>query len=153
MALQHVRKLTAWAVLGLFTLQTGCAGGAKTLERKDLVDPKPAEEYRVTTVDGRTLTFISLHLEGESLEGTVRYTTRETEGTGDAARTNVTNRYEEVNLPWSQVATVEAEQGRSSDNSVFFAAGALIAGVATFLLLTQGSTNPPTAGGGGKGPP
>ena len=130
---------------------SGCASGPKALDRKDLVHPEPARAYHVALTDGRTMTLISLHLEGDWLMGTRRITESTTEGSGEAARTNVTNRYEEVKIPWSEVAGVEADRGSSRDSSVYLAGAALVAGVAAFLLLSGSSNPPPSTGGGGGG--
>jgi len=143
------RPVALLAVLALL-VQAGCATGAKTLSQDDLVNPKPARSYRVFLRDGRTLTLISLHREGELLLGTARTTVTETLGEGETARTNVTNRYENVKLPMADVERVEAEGSKAADASLFMAAGAIVMGVAAFLLLTQDSAPPPTGGGGGK---
>jgi len=149
---------TGKRILGLILVvalaaPAGCASGTQTLERKDLVHPEAARDYRVNLKDGRTMTLISLHVEGDWLLGTRRITETTTEGTGEAARTNITNRYEEVKLPWSDVASVEADRGSGRDSSVFLAGAALVAGVAAFILLSGSSNTAATGGtgGGGKG--
>jgi hypothetical protein len=143
-------RRTAGGLLPI-VLVTGCAGGWTRLDEESLAAPEPARSYRVATRDGRTLTFIDLHLEGDFLVGTRRETVEERVGEGDAARTSVTNRYEEVRLPWSEVKTVEAERERRSASSYLLAAGALGVGVAAFLLLSGNGETDPDGGGGGKG--
>ena len=145
------QRLLALVLVVALGAPSGCASGPKTLGRKDLVHPEPARAYHVSLTDGRTMTLISLHLEGEWLMGTQRITESTTEGTGEEARTNVTNRYEEVKIPWSEVAGVEADRGSNRDSSVFLAGAALLAGVAAFLLLSGNSNTAPTTGGGGGG--
>lgn len=129
----------------------GCATGWKQLDREELADPEPASSYKVTTRNGRELTFVSLHVEGDWLVGTARFTSSEVEGEGEEARTNVTNRYEEMRLPWNEIETVEAEADRAKDTGVYLAAGALVVGVAAFLLLSGGEDTP--TDGNGKTPP
>ena len=136
----------------LLCLSNGCAGGWKQLDREDLVDPDSANSYRVTTRDGRELTFVSLHIEGDWLVGTARFTSRETEGEGEDARTNITNRYEEMRVPWDEVESVEAEDGKEKGTGVFLAAGAIVVGIAAFLLISQGGEDSPSDGNG-KGIP
>lgn len=131
------------------TLFLSCAGGPALLQRKDLENPKPAESYRVTTTDGQVLFFISLHLEGDWLAGTTRLTSEETEGEGETQRTNITNRYQEVRIPWAEVRSVEALGLKRGGSSVFLAGGALILGVAAFLVLS--STGGSDTSDGGKG--
>jgi hypothetical protein len=149
---RQVRRPVAFVLAICLTISTGGAGGRTALDRADLLDPDPAQSYLVTTKDGRELTFISLHLEGDWLVGTVRITTSEVEGEGEDARTSVTNRYEEMRLPWSEVAGVEADVGKKGGSGFLLAGGAIVVGVAAFLLLTGGSDDEPTDNGGKGGP-
>lgn len=142
------RRPAAWLALVGLLAQTACAGGTKTLKSADLVDPKPASAYRVFLRDGTARTLISLHQEGEWLLGTERITVTETLGEGETARTNVANRYQDVRLPMADVERVDAEGTKGMDGSIFMAAGAIILGVAAFLLLTQDSGVDPLDGGG-----
>ena len=144
----RVRPVVVTWLVGLLALQTGCGGGARVLSQSELIQPKPAKSYRVTTRDGAVHRFISLHLEGDWLVGTVRVTSRERVGEGETVRENVTNRYEEKRLPWSSVVRVEAVGMESRDWGFLLAAGAIAAGVGVFLLLTQESPTPPVGGGG-----
>ncbi len=154
MTFPMIRRALVGCLTGALLFQTGCAGGTKVLDREDLVHPEPAREYTVTLKDGRTLTFIALHLEGDNLAGTQRITREVTEGTGETARTNVTNRYLETRVPWSEVDQVQADLEGGKDQTIFIAAGAILAGVGVFLLATSGDSNPPAGdGGGGKTPP
>ena len=147
------RRVMAALVAGALVAQTGCSGGWQSLDREELVEPEPAKSYLVTMKNGDQMTFISLHLEGEWLEGTRRITLAEAVGEGETGRRNVTNRYEETRLPWAEVAVVEAEAGPKSDHSLWLAVGAIAAGVATFIILTGDSVKaPPDDGGGGKTP-
>ena len=140
------------AVLAAALLGTAaCAGGPTRLDREDLLDPPAANAYVVTTNAGQRLTFISLHLENDDLLGTVRRTSTQTVGEGETQRENVTNRYEELRIPWAEVASVEAEGGKSGPSGVLLAGGAIVLGAAAFLLLTGGSTETADGGGGGKG--
>ncbi|HET9234596.1 MAG TPA: hypothetical protein VFP10_10685 [Candidatus Eisenbacteria bacterium] len=139
------------AALLVFTLlcACGCAGTTK-LDREDLAAPPEAETYRVSMRDGRNLDFIALHMEEDWLVGTVRHTSAESTGEGDASRSSVTNRYEEVRVPWSDVTLVEADTGRGGPSGLLLAGGAIVAGAVAFLLLSQsGDDNPDTGGGGG----
>jgi hypothetical protein len=151
MTWKTTKRLLTLFLAATFVVPFGCAGGPKTLERKDLVHPEAARDYRVTLKDGRTMTLISLHLEGDWLMGTQRITESVSEGEGETARTNITNRYEEVKIPWSDVASVEADRGSNHDSSIFLAGAALVAGVAAFLLLSGNSSTAPSGGGGGGG--
>ena len=94
---------------------------------------------------------ISLHVEGEWLVGTARITKTETVGEGEDARTNITNRYEEMRIPWEEVDTVEADIPRKTSH-LLLAAGGVALGIVAFLLFTGGSDSPP-ADNGGKPPP
>ena len=152
MTSRQVRRPIALALAICLTVSSGCAGGRTVLDKEDLLDPDPAHSYMVTTNDGRELTFISLYLEGDWLVGTVRITTSEVEGEGEDARTSVTNRYEEIRLPWSEVAHVEAEGGKKGGSGFLLAGAAIVVGVAAFLLFTGGSDDEPTDNGGKGGP-
>jgi hypothetical protein len=145
-----VKRLIA-AILGAVLLvESGCAGGMKTLEREDLQNPKPARSYRVTLVSGEVLTFISLGLEGEYLAGTIRTTKETVTGEGDQARSTVTNVYEERRIPWAEVATVEADQDKQEGQTWLLALGAVAVGVVAFLILADSGEDPPVDDGGGK---
>jgi hypothetical protein len=146
----RLRKWMAGGILVPFLAVQGCGGGWTTLDREELTSPEPAPSYRVTTRDDRVLTFIDLHLEGDTLVGTVRRTAEETVGEGDAARRVVSNRYDEVRLPWSDVATVEAQRSGKVASDYLLVAGAIGAGVIAFLLLSNTSDTAPHAGGNGK---
>jgi hypothetical protein len=150
MIVRQGRRWVAGGLLVPFLAVAGCGSGWKQLEQEELVAPEPARSYRVTTEDGRLLTFIDLHLEGESLVGTVRETRTETVGEGESQRSNVTNRYEEVRLPWNTVKRVEAERKGQPVSGVVLAAGAIGVGVAAFLLLSGNGDTTPDGGGGGK---
>ena len=152
MQANRLRRATASLVVAALLASTGCGGGRQVLEREDLVNPAPAKTYLVTTKSGDQLTLISLHLEGDALVGTQRVTVIEQVGTGETGRENVTNRYEEVRLPWSEVARVEADRGKGADHSLVFAAGAIVVGVAAFLVLTSDSPETPEDDNGGKTP-
>jgi hypothetical protein len=145
------RRLTAVILAWVLLVTAGCAGGPTRLDREDLLDPPAAKTYRVTTRDGRTLAFIALHMEEDSLVGTVRRTASETVGEGETQRTNVTNRYEEARLPWADVALVEAVGTKGGPSGILLVGGAIALGAAVFLLLNGGSDPPPDGGGGGKG--
>jgi len=138
------------AVLLVFTVfwACGCAGTTK-LDREGLAEPPEAETYRVSMRDGRDLDFIALHLEDDWLVGTVRHTSAETTGVGDSSRSSVTNRYEEVRVPWAEVSQVEAETGRGGPPSLLLAGGAIVAGAVAFLLLSGGTETENSGGGGG----
>ena len=138
--------------LALGVLGNGCAGGLRSLDREDLTDPAPARYYLVTTRTGETRTFISLHLEGDTLFGTERITTEITEGAGEEKRTSVWNRYEETQIPWNRVLDVQAELKEKTDLGVYLAAGALVLGAATFIVLSQIDDEEPPDDGGGKVP-
>lgn len=147
-----LKRWIALGLAGILALSAGCGSGRKTLVREDLDHPVTAKAYRVTTRDGRSLTFISLHLEGEWLRGTQRITESTTVGEGDAKRTQVSNRYEESQIPWSDVEQVEALGLPKGGSSMLLAGGALAVGIAAFLLLNSDNNNTPTSpGGGGKG--
>jgi len=138
----------------LLLVETGCAGGMQVLTREQLVDPKPARSYRVTTRSGEEVTFIALHLEGNRLVGTTRTTTKRTVGEGEEARLAVSNRYGERSIPWTEVVRVEAERDRSTPRGGLMLATASVAvGVGLFLILGQGGGNTPASGGGGKKTP
>jgi hypothetical protein len=144
-----MRRGIVLALVALLVGQTGCAGGAQVVTREDLIRPKPAKSYTVTTVDGATHTFIALHVEGDWLEGTARTTTTQTVGTGEEAREAVSNRYEAMRIPWAEVLEVEADYGSDAKGGVLLAAASILAGVGAFLLLT--SEDPPDDGGGNGG--
>lgn len=152
----RLNRFIAMVLAGSLAGLPGCAGGRRSLERDDLANPVEAQSYLVTTRSGETWTFISLFLEGETLEGTVRITSVEVttspdpDGRGTEERKNVTNRYEEKSIPWSEVARVEAEGVEHSNPSFWLAGGAVVVGVAAFLLMSGNDSTPPSAGGGGK---
>lgn len=135
----------------MLLLQSGCASSI-TLTKDELADPPPAKSYDVRMKDGREFTFISLHREGDSLLGTARITTREEVGEGEDKRVNISNRYEEMQLPWADVEEVEAKLGKKKTSSILLAVAAAAAGAGLFLLLTNdsGSTS---SGDNGKEPP
>ena len=93
-----MKRPVAAILLLTFGVWAGCAGGGKTLGKSDLADPEPADFYEVTTRDGETVTFISLHVEGEWLIGTARFTTSEEKGSGEDVTTSVANVYETVSI-------------------------------------------------------
>ncbi len=130
--------------------QAGCAGGVRTLSKKDLDDPAPARSYRVFLRDGTSRTLISLHREGGWLLGTERITASESLGEGETARINVTNRYQDVKLDLADVERVEAEGSKGFDGSLFIAAGTIVIGVLAFLILTQDSESPSSGEDDGK---
>lgn len=145
-----LRRPVAALLITTLLWVSGCAGTTK-LNKEDLAEPPDAETYRVSMRDGRNLDFIALHLEEEWLVGTVRQTATESSGEGDASRSSVTNRYEEVRVPWSDVMLVEADTGGGGPSGLLLAGGAIVAGAVAFLLLSQGSDDTPDTGGGGKG--
>jgi hypothetical protein len=145
------KRWIALGLAGILAVSAGCGSGRKALGREDLDRPVTAKAYEVTTRDGRSLTFISLHLEGELLRGTQRITESTMVGEGDARRTQVSNRYEESSIPWSDVERVEAVGVPKGGSSMILAGGALAVGIAAFLLLNSDSNNTPADGGGGKG--
>lgn len=145
-----IQRRPVAAVLVTLLCASGCASTTK-LDKEDLAAPPEAETYRVSMRDGRNLDFIALHLEEDWLVGTVRHTSAESTGEGDAARSSITNRYEEVRVPWSDVVLVEADTGKGGPSGLLLAGGAIVAGAAAFLLLSQGSDDNPDTGGGGKG--
>lgn len=147
---KRVRPATLGLLVGFLLLQTGCAGGTHVLAREELVNPRPAAFYRVTTRDGKSYTFISLHLEGDLLLGTIRVTSSRTVGQGETARRNITNRYEEKRLSWSDVARVEAVGTHGTDLGFLAAAGTIAVGLGVFLLLTQQTPEKPSTGGVAK---
>ena len=137
------------AILALaFMCSLGCAGTTK-LNREDLAEPPQADTYQVSTRDGRKLDFIALHLEDDWLVGTVRQTSTESSGAGPESRTSVTNRYEEVRIPWADVTQVEADKGNGGPSGLLLAGGAIVAGAVAFLLLSGGNQTETTGGGGG----
>jgi hypothetical protein len=144
------RWLCPWLAAGLL-VQSGCAGKI-TLTEDELADPPPAKSYLVKLKDGREYTFISLHRESGNLVGTARITTRQEVGEGEEARVNVSNRYQEMTVPWSEVEEVEADTGRKKTSSVLLGAVVLAVGVGVFLLLTNDSDGG-TTGDDGKEPP
>lgn len=150
-ATRFLRQGTALGLALLLAAGSGCGAGTSALGAKDLADPPPAKSYLVTTKDGRQLTFIALHMEGDNLVGTVRITETATEGEGETARAVVTNRYQEASIPWSNVERVEAEGKKAKDPAFYVAAGAVVVGVVAFVLLNgSGGDNAPSVGGGGK---
>jgi hypothetical protein len=143
-----IRRSVA-AILALaYLCSLGCAGTTK-LDREDLAEPPQAETYHVSTRDGRNLDFIALHMEDDWLVGTVRQTSTESSGDGTDSRTSVTNRYEEVRIPWTDVTQVEADKGNGGPSGLLLAGGAIVAGAVAFLLLSGGSQTQTTGGGGG----
>lgn len=148
-ATRFLRQGTALGLALLLAAGSGCGAGTTVLRAQDLADPPPAKSYRVITKDGRALTFIALHLEGDDLVGTVRITETATEGEGENARAVVTNRYQETSIPWKDVERVEAEGKQGKDPAFYVAAGAVIVGAVAFLLLSGGGGNTDTGGGGG----
>jgi len=150
-ATRILRQGMALALSVVLAAGSGCGAGTTALRAEDLADPPPAKSYLVTAKDGREWTFISLHMEGTQLVGTVRITETATEGEGEEARTVVSNRYEEMSIPWADVARVEAEGKRRKDPAFYLAAGAVVVGVVAFVLLTGNNDNTSTGGGGGKG--
>jgi hypothetical protein len=94
------------------------------------------------------LTFISLHMEGDTLVGTRRITQSQAVGEGDAQREQVTNRYEESRVPWADVDRVEAVGVDKRGSGVLLAGGAIALGVAAFLILSSGNEDTPTDDGG-----
>lgn len=147
-----IRRLSVLGLAGLFLVHAGCGGGPTTLTREELVDPAPAKSYTVGTRDGEELTFISLHLEDETLYGTRRVTISEEVGEGEEARTQVTNRYQETSIPWSDVEYVSADERKSKEQGFFLAAGAIVVAGVAFLLLSGGSDDASEDGGGKPGP-
>jgi len=133
----------------VLTMQVGCSQRV-ALHKDELVDPEPADSYLVKTRDGQRLTFTSLHLEGEWLLGTARITTTETVGEGEDARTNVTNRYEEVQIAWDDVESVEADLKKKSTSNILLLAGGVAVGIVAVVLLSGGSSDPESGDGGGK---
>jgi hypothetical protein len=147
-----MRRWLSSILAAALLLQAGCAGRI-TLTEEELADPEPAKSYSVKMKDGREYTFISLHLEGGSLLGTARITTREEVGKGEEKRVNISNRYEEMKLPWGEVESVEAELGKKKLPSLLLAAVAVAAGVGLFVLLTNDSDSGTTDDGGKEPPP
>ena len=131
------RRHIALGVIPAFFLVAGCGSGMQTLEREDLLQPEPAASFRVTTRDGQEITFIALHLEGETLTGTERVTTTTMIGEGEDAREVVSNRYEERSIPWSEVERVEAEKTGMRRGGMWLVAGSVALGVAAFLIISQ----------------
>jgi hypothetical protein len=142
------KQMTALGLAGVMTVTAGCGGGRMALDRDDLDRPVTATTYEVVTHDGRSLTFISLHMEGDTLVGTRRVTETQTVGEGDARRDQVTNRYEETRVPWSDVDRVEAVGVNKRSSGVLLVGGAIALGVTAFLLLSSGKDDTPTDGGG-----
>ena len=135
-------------LLMTFGSGVGCAGGGKTLSKSQLEDPEPADSYLVTTKDGEKVTLISLYLEGDWLVGTARFTTTEEEGEGEDVTTSVTNVYEEIRIPWDQVASVEAMGVKKVDSGFLLVGAAILVGVVTFLVLSGGGDDEPETNGG-----
>jgi len=79
----------------------------------------------------------------------VRQTSTESSGAGPESRTSVTNRYEEVRIPWADVTQVEADKGNGGPSGLLLAGGAIVAGAVAFLLLSGGNQTETTGGGGG----
>jgi len=121
------------------------------LDREDLAEPPEADTYHVSTRDGRKLDFIALHLEDDWLVGTVRHTSTEATGAKEESRESVTNRYEEVRIPWADVTEVEAAKNNGGPSGLLLAGGAIVVGAVAFLLLSGNSQPQNTGGGGGKG--
>jgi hypothetical protein len=142
------RPVAAFLALA-YICSLGCAGTTK-LDREDLAEPPQADTYHVSTRDGRNLDFIALHLEDDWLVGTVRHTSTEVTGESAARRTSVTNRYEEVRIPWADVTQVEAEKGDGGPSGLLLVGGAIVAGAVAFLLLSGGTSTTTSGGGGGK---
>ena len=94
------------------------------------------------------MTLISLHLEGNWLVGTARFTTTEEEGEGEDVTTSVTNVYEEIRIPWDQVASVEAMGVKKIDSGFLLVGAAILVGVVTFLVLSGGGDDEPETNGG-----
>jgi len=136
---ETMRRPVAVVLLLTFGVWAGCAGGGRTLSKQELEDPPAADSYVVTTTDGGTVTFISLHVDGDWLIGTARFTTTEEEGEGEDVTTSVANVYEEVRIPWAQVVSVEALGGKQKSDTGFLLAGAaIVVGVVVFVLLVGG---------------
>ncbi len=144
----RMRRPVTGVLLLTFGIWVGCAGGSKTLSRSQLEDPEPADSYLVTTRGGEQVTLISLYLEGDWLVGTARFTTTEEEGEGEDVTTSVTNVYEEVRIPWDQIASVEAMGVKKVDSGFFLAGAAIAVGVIAFLVLTGGGDDEPVTNGG-----
>jgi len=142
------KRLISLGLAGVMTVAAGCGGGRMALDRGDLDRPVTARAYEVITRDGRTLTFISLHMEGDTLVGTRRITQSQAVGEGDAQREQVTNRYEESRVPWADVDRVEAVGVDKRGSGVLLAGGAIALGVAAFLILSSGNEDTPTDDGG-----
>jgi hypothetical protein len=117
------------------------------VQREDLLDPQPARGYHVTTADGRAWDFISLRSEEEWLTGTVRFTSTD-QAEGSTEPGNITNRYEDIRIPWTEVRKVEAQKQKGGDTGLWLVAGAIAAGAAVFLIATGGSDEPPPDNGG-----
>ncbi len=129
-------------------LVTGCSSGYVTIDRDDISADEPARSYRVMLTDGSAREFISLTAEDEALLGTERVTTQVAEGEGETARTSTWNRYEETSIPWSEVASIEADFGEKKDTGVFLIAAGVALGAALFLILGSSSDDPDTDDGG-----
>jgi hypothetical protein len=146
-----IRRPVATILALAYACSMGCAGTTK-LDREDLAEPPQAETYHVSTRDGRKLEFIALHLEDDWLVGTVRHTSTEAMGAGAESRESVTNRYEEVRVPWGDVTQVEADKANGGPSGLLLAGGAIVVGAVAFLLLSGTAKNEDTGGsGGGKG--
>ena len=145
-----IRRPVATILALAYVCSMGCAGTTK-LDREDLAEPPQADTYHVATRDGRKLDFIALHMEDDWLVGTVRHTSTEATGVGADSRQSVTNRYEEVRVPWADVTQVEADKGKGGPSGLLLAGGAIVAGAVAFLLLSGGSQTQTGGGGGGKG--
>ena len=144
-----IKRPVAAVLLLTFGLWAGCAGGGRTLNKTELEDPEPADFYEVTTSDGQVVTFISLHVEGDWLIGTARFTTTEEEGSGEDVTTSVANVYEEVRIPWEEVVSVVAVGAKNKNDTGFMlAAAAIVVGILAFVILTGGDDETPDDGGG-----
>ena len=148
MLARRMRRPVTVVLLMTFGIWVGCAGGGKTLSKSQLEDPEPADSYLVTTKDGEKVTLISLYLEGDWLVGTARFTTNVEEGEGEDVTTSVTNVYEEIRIPWDQVASVEAMGVKNVNSGFFLVAAGIAIGVVTFLVLTGGGDDEPETNGG-----
>ena len=149
-----MRRPIVGVLLVTFGVWTGCAGGGRTLTKKELENPEPADSYVVTTTSGEKVTFIALHVDGDWLIGTARFTTTEEEGEGEDVTTSVANVYEEVRIPWDQIASVEAMGGKEkTDTGFILIVGAIVVGVVAFVILVGVGADGPDDDGGKQPPP
>lgn len=139
-------------VILLMTFGVGCAGGGKTLSKNQLENPEPASSYLVTTKDGKKVTLISLHLEGDWLVGRARFTTTEVKGEGEDVTSSVTNVYEDFRMPWDQIASVEAMGVKKVSTGFLLGGVVIVVGVVTFLVLSGGGADQSDTNGGKPGP-